>query len=161
MEKWEWISDNVPGRWSFSSHTKNNHTDIQQVVLRQSNVNKILLHRWHSSFRFNSSMPQYNLSTAMLFYLHVMCWHMRPDPNYHPCFSTRKLKQTPPNVVSVTLSELRWHCMPLGSASHSVQQVQWSQIKWGHVTQLGNPALLGLTYQSSYRSVHRGTGVVQ
>lgn len=91
----------------------------------------------------------------------ILPWHMRPDPNYHPCFSTRKLKQTPPNVVSVTLSELRWHCMPLGSASHSVQQVQWSQIKWGHVTQLGNPALLGLTYQSSYRSVHRGTGVVQ
>lgn len=60
------------------------------------------------------------------------------------------------DAVRVTLT-----CMPWGSASHSVQQVQWSQIKWGHVTQLGNLTLAGLTYQNSYRSVHRGTGVVQ
>lgn len=51
---------------------------------------------------------------------------------------------------AVTLS----HCGLPRLASLSVQQVQGSQVKWGHVTQLGNQTLLGVAYQSSYKSVH-------
>lgn len=59
------------------------------------------------------------------FNLHVMEFaHEAGSKLYHLRCSSRKMKQTPPDVVSVTLPQLRLHCMPSGSASHSVQQVQ-------------------------------------
>lgn len=63
-------------------------------------------------------------------------------------------KQTPPDLVSVPLPELRPHRVLSASARRSVQKKRQSQITLGLVAQPGNPSRAGLSHTRAPIGLH-------